>query len=70
MLIKILLVAMLLMVIISLFRALFVMLKGDEQPTKKMSTFLGKRLIFSVAIVILLLILVATGVITPNQPPH
>ncbi len=67
--IKILLVSLLAIVIFSLFQALFVMLKNDESAPK-MSKFLGRRLIFSALVVILLISLLLTGVITPNTRPY
>jgi branched-subunit amino acid transport protein AzlD len=69
MLFKILIIAMLALVIFSLFQALFIMVKND-QAGPKMSKFLGRRLLFSGAIVLLLIILLVTGVITPNPRPY
>jgi len=48
---------------------LFVMLKGGDGTTR-MSKHLGRRLAFSVAVMALLLVLLATGVITPNARPY
>jgi hypothetical protein len=45
------------------------MLKGGEGTTR-MSKHLGRRLAFSVAVMALLLVLLATGVITPNARPY
>jgi hypothetical protein len=69
MLIKIVLVALLLAVVYNLFRALYVMTKNDEQAPK-MSKFLGRRLIFSALVIMLLIILLLTGFITPNPRPY
>ena len=69
MLIKIILIFLLGIVVFSLFQALIVMLKNDE-AAPKMSKFLGRRLIFSVAVIVLLIILLLTGVITPHQRPY
>lgn len=69
MLIKIILILLLAIVVFSLFQALFVMLKNDES-SPKMSKFLGRRLIFSVAVILLLIVLLLTGVITPHQRPY
>lgn len=69
MLIKIILVALLLAVVYNLFRALYVMIKNDEQ-SPKMSKFLGRRLIFSALVIMLLIILLLTGFITPNPRPY
>jgi len=67
--IKLLLIALLAMVVFSLFQALYIMLKNDE-AAPKMSTFLGRRLLFSALIVLVILVLFATGVITPNPRPY
>lgn len=69
MFIKIVLIALLALVVFSLFQALFVMMKNDEKAPK-MSTFLGRRLFFSAAVVLLLIILLMTGVISPNPRPY
>ncbi len=69
MLTKIILIALLMLVIISLFQALYVMMKNDE-AAPKMSKFLGRRLIFSALVVLAILVLLATGVITPNPRPY
>ena len=69
MLLKIILVILLAIVIFSLFQALFSMLKNDE-AAPKMSKFLGRRLIFSAMVVLLLIVLLLTGVITPNPRPY
>jgi EamA domain-containing membrane protein RarD len=68
MLIKIILVALLALVIFNLFHALIVMLKNDEK-SPRMSTILGRRLIFSIFIVLLLIALMLAGVITPHERP-
>ncbi|WP_087023307.1 DUF2909 domain-containing protein [Thaumasiovibrio subtropicus] len=66
--IKALLIILLVFVILNLFRALPALLKGKQaQP---LSHFLGKRLIFSVLIFALLLVAMATGMITPNPRPY
>ena len=67
--VKLVIVVLLALVIVSLFQALFVMLKGGDGTTR-MSKHLGRRLAFSVAVIALLLVLLATGVITPNARPY
>ena len=68
MLFKIIIVAMLAFMVYNLFRALFLMNRND--PNKPpMSKYIGRRLLFSVAIVVLLVIGLLTGVITPNPRP-
>ncbi len=69
MLIKIILISLLMIVVFSLFQALIVMLKNDE-AAPKMSKFLGRRLIFSAMVILLLIVLLLTGVITPNPRPY
>ncbi len=69
MFIKIILIFLLLVVVVSLFQALYVMLKNDE-AAPKMSRFLGRRLLFSALVVLAILILLATGFITPNPRPY
>ncbi|WP_305406065.1 DUF2909 domain-containing protein [Photobacterium leiognathi] len=68
MLIKILLIGLLLVIIISLFKALPVMLKG--QSSRPMSHYLGWRIGLSVLAFILIIIALLTGVITPNPRPY
>ncbi len=68
MLIKIIIIGLLALMIYNLFRALFIMNKND--PNKPpMSKFIGRRVMTSVAIVLLLLLGILTGVITPNPRP-
>ena len=69
MIIKIAIVAMLGFMIYNLFRALILMNRNDpNQPS--MSKFIGRRLMVSVALVLLLLIGLLTGFITPNPRPY
>jgi len=68
-LIKIIVVGLLAFMIYNLFRALFIMNKND--PNKPpMSKFIGRRVITSVVLVLLLLLGILTGVITPNPRPY
>ncbi len=68
MLIKIIIVGLLAFMTYNLFKALFIMNKND--PNKPpMSKFIGRRVITSVVIVLLLLLGIVTGVITPNPRP-
>ena len=69
MLIKIIVVGLLIFMIYNLFRALVIMNSND--PNKpKMSTFIGRRVMTSALIVMLLLIGILTGLITPNPRPY
>lgn len=68
MIIKIIIVGLLAYMVYNLFRALILMNKNDpNQPS--MSKFIGRRVMTSVLIVILLLVGILTGVITPNPQP-
>ena len=69
MLIKIILVTLLLFVTFNLFRALYIMIKNDDQAPK-MSQFLGRRLFFSALVLAILIALMLAGVITPNPRPY
>ncbi|MDO6445394.1 DUF2909 domain-containing protein [Colwellia sp. 1_MG-2023] len=69
MIIKIIIVGLLAFMVYNLFRALIIMNKNDpNQPS--MSKFIGRRVMISVVIVILLLVGILTGVITPNPRPY
>ncbi|ACA84475.1 MULTISPECIES: DUF2909 family protein [Shewanella] len=65
---KLVLVLLLLFILFNLARALFIMVKGESKVP--MSQYLGRRVIFSVLVVVLLLLAMATGVITPNIRPY
>lgn len=68
MLIKILLVGLLLIIIVNLFKALPIMLKGDS--SRPMSHYLGWRIGLSVVAFGLIVIALLTGFITPNPRPY
>lgn len=68
MLIKIIIVSCLIFMVYNLFKALFVLNKND--PNKPaMSKYLGRRVMISALIVILMLVAILTGLITPNPRP-
>ena len=68
MLVKIIIVGLLGFMVYNLFKALLIMNKNDpDQPP--MSKFIGRRVMTSVVIVLLLLLGILTGVITPNPRP-
>jgi branched-subunit amino acid transport protein AzlD len=69
MLLKLLLIGLLLIVMFNLFHALYYMVKNEDQAPK-MSKFLGRRLLFSALIILLILIALITGLIVPNPTPH
>jgi uncharacterized membrane protein len=67
-LIKIIIGGLLLFMVFNLFKAMIIMLKDDpNQP--RMSKFIGRRVMVSVAIVVVILIALATGLIEPNPRP-
>ncbi|AEH12049.1 MULTISPECIES: DUF2909 family protein [Shewanella] len=65
---KLVLVLLLLFIIFNLGRALFIMVRGDNQVP--MSRYLGRRVIFSVLVILLLLVALGTGLISPNPTPY
>ena len=66
--VKIIIVGCLLFMVFSLFQALLIMNKND--PNKpSMSKFIGRRVMISAFVVILMLMAIMTGVITPNPRP-
>ena len=66
--VKLIVGGLLLFVIFNLFKAMMIMFKGETDVP--MSKFIGRRLMASVVIVILLLVAIATGLITPNPRPY
>ena len=69
MLIKIILVALVIYMIVNLFLAMRIMMKND--PTHgPMSKYIGRRVLTSVVIVVLILIAIGTGLITSNPRPY
>lgn len=69
MLIKIIVGGLLIFMVYNLFRAMMIMLKNDpDQPP--MSKFIGRRVLVSAVVILLLLAAVATGLITPNPRPY
>ncbi|MFM5843285.1 DUF2909 family protein [Aeromonas sanarellii] len=68
MLLKIVLVLMLLLIIGQLFYALWLMMSaGHEQ---KMSAPLGRRVFFSLLVIVILLLSLAMGWLEPNPRPY
>lgn len=68
MLIKLLFIILLLLMIVSLFRALPSIIKGQSSPP--LSHFLGRRLLIAITLFGLLVIALMTGVIQPNPSPY
>jgi hypothetical protein len=69
MLIKLLIGGLILFMVFNLFRAMMVMLNNDPDKPP-MSKFIGRRLMASVAIIVLILLAIGTGLITPNASPY
>jgi hypothetical protein len=69
MLIKLLLIALLLFIIFNLFRALYLMLRNDPSQVS-MSKFLGRRVFFSALLILLVILAMALGWISPHQRPY
>lgn len=70
MLFKITIIALMLFMVYNLFRALLIMNNKPEPNQPSMSKFIGRRLMISVAIVVLLIVGLLTGLITPNPRPY
>ncbi len=69
MLIKIILITLVIYMIVNLFLAMRVMMKNDTEKGP-MSKYIGRRVLTSVVIVVIILIAMATGLITPNPRPY
>ncbi|WP_088331126.1 DUF2909 domain-containing protein [Lacimicrobium sp. SS2-24] len=70
MFIKIILVCLLVFMIFNLFRAMKIMLKGESDQQHSMTKFIGRRVLTSVVIMLLILFALAMGWITPNPRPY
>ncbi len=69
MLLKLVIIALLLFIVFNLFRAGFIMLRNDPEQ-KQMSRFLGRRVFYSVLVLLIILVAMALGWITPNPRPY
>jgi len=69
MLLKMVIIALLVFMVYNLFRALLLMNKRPTPEQPPMTKYIGRRLMVSVAIVVLLLVGLLTGLITPNPRP-
>ena len=67
--IKIVIGLILISIVFNLFKAMKSMLK-QESDQKPMSHFIGRRLMYSGLLIVILLICLATGVIQPNPRPY
>ena len=66
--IKILLGGLLIFMVFNLFKAMMIMLRSDS--SEPMSKYLGRRVFTAAAVLIIILIAIATGLITPNARPY
>ncbi|MDC8829299.1 DUF2909 domain-containing protein [Alteromonas gilva] len=69
MVIKVIIVGLLIFMIVNLFLAMKVML-GKQSGKAPMSKYIGRRVMTSALIVVIILIAMATGIITPNPSPY
>ena len=67
--IKIILVALVLYMIVNLFMAMRVMMRNDPK-NGPMSKYIGRRVLTSAVIVIIILVAISTGLITPKPRPY
>ncbi|WP_144211556.1 DUF2909 family protein [Shewanella donghaensis] len=65
---KLVLVLLLVFILFNLARALFIMVKAESQQS--MSQYLGRRVIFSALVMLLLLLALGFGWISPNPRPY
>ncbi len=69
MLVKLIVIALLLFIVVNLFRAGLVMVR-QPQPEVKMSRYLGRRVLFSAIALLLIFIAQALGLIEANPRPY
>lgn len=69
MVVKIIVALLLIWMAYNLFLAMKIMLKG-EPGKESMTRFIGRRVLTSAIIMLLLLLAMATGIITPNPRPY
>ncbi|MCE9686099.1 DUF2909 domain-containing protein [Shewanella sp. AS16] len=65
---KVVLVLLLGFIIFNLGLALFALIKGEQR--RPMSHYLGLRVLFSVLLVLMLLLALGSGLISPNPRPY
>lgn len=69
MVVKITVAILLIWMAYNLFLAMKIMLKG-EQSKESMTRFIGRRVLTSAVIMLLLILAIVTGIITPNPRPY
>ena len=65
---KLALVLLLVFIIFNLAKALFIMVKGEAKMP--MSHYLGRRVFFSVILMLILLAALVSGLVDPNPRPY
>ncbi len=68
MIVKIILGGLLIFMVFNLFKAMMIMLRSES--TEPMSKYLGRRVLTAAIVLIIILIAMATGIITPNPRPY
>ncbi len=68
MVIKFVLGGLLIFMVYNLFKAMIIMLSAES--TEPMSKYLGRRVLTAAVVMIIVLIAMATGLITPNPRPY
>ena len=68
MIIKIIIVLLLVFILFNLFRALFIMVSGRDNG-RPMSHYLGRRVLFSVVVLVVVIAALKLGYISPNANP-
>ncbi|MBH0004024.1 DUF2909 family protein [Pseudoalteromonas sp. SWYJZ12] len=68
MIIKIIIVLLLIFILFNLFRALFIMVSGKTEG-RPMSHFLGRRVLFSVVVLVVVIAALKLGFIKANNSP-
>ncbi|WP_278382041.1 DUF2909 family protein [Pseudoalteromonas distincta] len=68
MIIKIIVVLLLIFILFNLFRALFIMVSGKTEG-RPMSHFLGRRVLFSVVVLVVVIAALKLGFIKANNSP-
>lgn len=68
MIIKIIIVLLLIFILFNLFRALFIMVSGKTEG-RPMSHFLGRRVLFSVVVLVVVIAALKLGFIRANNSP-
>lgn len=66
--VKLLIGGLLIFMVFNLFKAMMIMLRNEQDVP--MSKFIGRRVLASAVIIGIVLLAIATGVITPNPTPQ